>query len=403
MISSLVLGSVVFCVLFGQPPPAAAQVPAAARAATATADEPFQFYVITGATGDDNLFRLADEAQGEALLGTGDLSDRYRSLGLGFDSLMAREHHRFELRGDVNRQTYDEFTDFDHTAGRLRGAWNWKASDATQGDLGYRYRRELRSFANQDIPSPDIITENTLFASIERQLKQRWLLRFGGESADLQFSTSPLLQKQRSSLEAELRYAASQSSSFGLLTTFTKSKFDENRAQDFSGWSVGPVVRWQPKAKLTLTANAGYTHQELEELQPDIRAFEGITGNVAAEWRPSTRLSWKLRAYRDISDLGGEIPLYTELSGASLQPSWQITENLASRAQLEYQTRDFIRSSVMGIRRKDDYRLAELWFDLTVARRWLISVGLGTERRDSNVDGRNFDDMTVNTTIRFDL
>lgn len=384
---------------------ASSAVPAHARdasAAGATLAEPFQAYISAGATYDDNLFRLENGSEGEQVIGTRNLDDWYSKLTAGFDTVIARENQSFDLQGDVYRQMYDQFSDFDYTGGRFRGAWNWKASDDTRGDLGYRYRRELRSFSNEEIPEKDIVEENAVFGSIEQQLAQRWLLRLASDYADLHFSTSPLLEKRRLNLESELRYAASQRSTFGLLTKYTQSKFDQNQAQDFSGWSVGPSMIWQFTPELKFTGDISYTHQGLDESPPGTEDFNGVTGTLVTDWQPNDRVGWTFRVFRDISDLGGEIPQYTKRTGVKLVPTWQITAKLATRAELVYEKRDFVEFTV-GPHREDDYYLANLWLDLKVARRWLVSAGVGGERRDSNVQIDDFDDATVSAVIRFDL
>jgi hypothetical protein len=374
-----------------------------ALAAPASAAEPFQAYVSAAATYDDNLFRLRNSSEGEQVIGTRNLDDWYTKLGAGFDTVIALDNQGFDLRGDVYRQMYDQFSDYDYTGGRFRGAWNWKASDDTRGDLGYRYRRELRSFVNEDVPSKDIVEENTVFGSVEQTLAQRWLLRFASEYADLHFSKSPFLEKRRLNLESELQYAASQRSTFGLLTTYTQSKFDQNQAQDFSGWSVGPSMIWRFTPKLKFSGDISYTHQGLDESIPGAEDFDGATGLLVTTWQPSDRFDWNLRVFRDISDLGGEIPQYTKRTGVKLVPTWQITAKLASHAEFVYEKRDYVQSSLIGPHREDDYYLADIWLDLKVARRWLVSAGIGGERRDSNVQIHDFDDMTVSAVIRFDL
>lgn len=377
--------------------------PSDAHAAPATGAEPFQAYVSVGETYDDNLFRLENSSEGEQVIGTRTLDDWYTKLEAGFDTVIALENQGFDLQGNVYRQMYDEFSDFDYTGGRFRGAWNWKVSDDTRGDLGYRYRRELRSFSNEDIPAKDIVEENAAFGSVEQHLAQRWLLRLVGDYADLHFSTSPLLEKRRLNLESELRYAASQRSTFGLLGKYTQSKFDQNQAQDFSGWSIGPSMIWQFTPELKFTGDVSYTHQGLDESTPGTEDFNGATGSMVADWQPSERLDWNLRVFRDISDLGGEIPQYTKRTGVKLEPKWQITPKLATRAELVYEKRDFVEFSLIGPHREDDYYLGNLWLDFQMARRWLVSAGIGGERRDSNLQIHDFDDMIASAVIRFDL
>lgn len=395
MILPIALGAATLC--------AGARLAAAADNTEASAEQPFTFFLTVGASHEDNVLRLENENEARSLLGTSDMADWYRFFGAGFHGLIAREKQRFDLRGEVQHRTYDRLSQFDHTSGRFRGAWHWRAGEKTRGDIGYRFRRELRSFSNQSIPTKDLAEESAVFASVERQIAQRWLLRLAAESADLTFSASPLLQKQRSTVETELRYAASQQSTFGLLTTYTQSTFDQDDRQDFSGWSVGPLVRWRPQSNLTIAANLAYTHQGLDVAQPGIDEFDGITGFVSANIEISSSVGVILRGFRDISDLGGEIPLYTVRNGVSIAPTWQITSKVTGRAQLELQYREFNAASVFGEDREDDYSHSELWLDFAVAPRWLISIGVGAEHRDSNVDSRDFDDVTVHANIRFNL
>ncbi|MEQ8205855.1 MAG: hypothetical protein RIA65_06745, partial [Woeseia sp.] len=171
----------------------------------------------------------------------------------------------------------------------------------------------------------------------------------------------------------------------------------------FSGWSVGPSIQWRPRSSLTVTSNLAYTHQGLDESQPAIEDFDGLTGFVAANLTMSNSVGLRVRAFRDISDLGGEIPLFTERTGITFEPRWQMTTKLSSRAQFAFQRRDFNATSLVGASREDDYSLAELWLDFSVAPRWLLSFGVGTEQRESSIDIYDFDDLLVHFTVRLDL
>src|SRR5690606_19397557 len=123
----------------------------------------------------------------------------------------------------------------------------------------------------------------------------------------LDFSNSDFLDKDRFDAEAEIRYAASQKSIFGLLATWTQSDFDDNDTRDFSGWSLGPSFEWQLTSRVQISANLGWTHRGLDKSGGTLKDYDDVTGYVAALWVPSDRFSHELRVYREISNLGGEV------------------------------------------------------------------------------------------------
>lgn len=382
-----------------------------APAASARNDAPFQAHVTLALAYDDNLFRLEDSTEGLQTIGTRNLDDWYARLGAGFQTVFEAAGQQFELEGDIYRQANDEFDELDHAGGLGRAVWNWRSSDETRGALGYRYRRELRRFSNRDVPRKDLLDEHLFSASVDQRLAQRWSVRGALAYADLAFSASPQLDKRRLDLETELQYDASARSRFGLLASWTQSKFDENAAQDFSGWSIGPTVTWQYTPQLLFSGNLGLTHQSLDDSVSGAEEFDGVTGYLAANWAPNDRVRWNVRLFRDISDLGGEVPRFTKRAGVAIVPSWQISPRLASRAEFVYEKRDFVSFSgfspgvgaAIAPGREDDYFQVSGWLDLRVARRWLLSAGLAVEQRESNAVSQEFDDVTAQVVARFEI
>jgi hypothetical protein len=366
----------------------------------AEATDPLQGNVFAGAAYDDNLFRLEDESEGLANIGTDDLEDWYRYAGAGFTGNFAGDRRRFELDGEIYRQTYDEFDSLDHTGGSFNGAGEWELSGDTRGRLGYGYQRRLQSFTNKESTADDIVQQHAVNGDIEKTLAERWQVRLGAGWSDLNFSTSDFLDKQRLDGEVEIQYAASQNSTFGLLAAYTESNFDSNDNRDFSGWSLGPSFEWQITTSFQLSGNLGYTHRSLDNAD-DIDDYDGATGYLASLWAPGDTFSSEIRVFRELSSLGGEVSEYTELTGIRWRPVWRITPKLASRFSVTYEERDF--SAVEGLTedRTDDYLLADLWLDFNLTRRLLVSVGYGFESRDSDEDEQEFDANVFRSELRF--
>jgi hypothetical protein len=370
-----------------------------AHAAQAT--DPFQAEVFAGAAYDDNLFRLEGESEAIESIGTSDLEDWYRYVGAGFDANFAGDQLRYDVDAEIYRQTYDEFDTLDHTGGSLNANGEWELSQDTQGLLGYGYERRLQSFTNKQNSADDILQQHSITGAVERTLAERWQVRLGGGWSNLNFSTSDFLDKDRLDAEAEIRYAASQNSVFGLLANFTQSRFDERDDRDFSGWSVGPSFEWQIMSSMQLSANIGYTRRSLDD-SGDLDEYEGVTGYIASLWAPGERFSSEIRVFRDVSDLGGEVSEYTERTGLRWRPTWRITPKLSTRFSLAFEERDF--ATVEGLEdRKDDYLLADLWLDFDLTQRLLVSLGYGYETRESNEDDEEFDANVVRGELRFNF
>ncbi len=373
----------------------------AAHAERADATDPVQVSLFAGAAYDDNIYRLEGDREALQAIGTSTLDDWYRYGGIDFTGRFAGDERRLDVDAQIYRQTYDRFDSLDHTGGHFDASGEWKLSDATRGKLSYGFERRLQSFTNKDIPREDMIRKHAFEAAIEHVLASRWQVRLQGDWADFNFSTSDFLDKQQLDGEAEIDYAASQHSTFGLLGSYTQSNFDTNNARDFSGWSLGPSFHWQLTSSFTVRANVGYTHRELEH-PGNLSDYNGVTGFVSSYWSPGERFSSDIRVYRDVDNLGGEVSEYTERTGVTWQPRWQATSKLSTRLAVTYEKRDF--SAVQGARnRKDDYFVTDLWLDFQIARRLLLSLGYTLETRNSNIDREDFNDNTVRAEARFTL
>ncbi len=371
----------------------------AANAHGAEAEDPLQVSLFAGAAYDDNIYRLEDDSDALLTLGSAKLDDWYRYGGVDLKANLAGDRRRLDVDAEIYRQTYDQFGDLDHTGGHFNAAGEWELSSSTNGNLGYLFDRRLQSFTNKDTTRKNIIQRNRLDAGVEHTLAQRWQVRVQGDAINYDFSSSDFLNKQQFDGEAEIRYAASQRSIFGLLAAYTASNFDSNDSRDYTGWSLGPSFHWQLTSSIQVAANVGYTHRALDSAG-DLSDYDGVTGFVSSRWEPGKRFSSELRAYRDVSDLGGEVSEYTERTGLSWRPTWQMTAKLSTRFGVTVERRDF--TAAPGERdRKDDYLLADLWVDFQTTRRLLFSLGYTLEHRDSNQALEDFDDNVFSGEARF--
>jgi hypothetical protein len=369
---------------------------------TQRVQEPFQAYVSAGVSHENNLFRLPGSTVAQEALGD-DGDDWYRYAEAGFRALHSVEDGQFEFSAAIRRQTYDTFDFLDHNAGAFAASGTWKLTAEARGNLGYTFRRRLQPFTNKDTTARDVVQEHRVDGGVERPLGDRWLARLGASATDLAFSTTEALDKRRYDGNAEIHYAASQLTTIGLVTTYTRSDFDVDGTRDFSGWSIGPSWRWQPTARLLVSSNVGYTHRSLDNGAGEIDDYDGVTGFLSGQWSPTSVISSELRVYRDVSNLGGEISEYTERTGIQLTPQWHLTPKVTSRLSLGFERRDFSAVQTDAINRKDDYFLADLAVDFAATSKLLLGLGYGYENRDSNVGERDFSARMLHAHLRWDI
>jgi hypothetical protein len=365
--------------------------------------EPFQAYVSLGGAYEDNLFRFSGTSEAEETLGTDQMDDYYGRAAAGFRSQHAGDDQRYELAGEVNHQAYAEFDTLDYTGGSATAFGEWSVLEDGTGSLQYKYNRSLQSFTNKDNTVKDIMNRHTVDGVLKKPLAQRWQLRLLARGSDVDFSTSEFLSKKQTDGEAEIIYAASQQSTFGLLTTYTASNFDDED-QDFSGWSIGPTFDWQIDSSLLLQTNVGYTHRGLDSsTATGVDDYDGVTGFAAATWEPGPRFATELRVFRDVSSLGDEISQYTERTGVRFTPTWQLTSKLTSELSLAWERRDFSLIESDTGDREDDYLLLDLSLDFAATQKLLFSLGYGYEHRDSNLPQEDFGANIVYADVRFEI
>lgn len=368
----------------------------------AAGEDPFTWYLGTGATFDDNLFRLDEEPGVATEFPLADVEDWYGYAELGFDS-NGLGGLPVTASGRVYRHEYDEMSFLDHTGGVFDIKLDWGDAANFGGDVDYGYRRRLQGFTNKLVPVKDIIEENRVGASIERALGLRSRIELGGSVRDLSFSTSEFLDKSEWEARVHYEYAASRSSRLGLLATFEQSDFDDSDIRDYSGWFLGPTLTWQSTESFRFESNLGWSQRELDDPDAGLADFDGVTGSVSIDWKPGRRFSLNASAFRDVSSLGGEISNYTDRIGVRIRPRWRLSENWVLRVSGVYEDRDFEPALGQTFHRKDDYYLANVDLVWQLGRRFEVTFGYDFEYRTSNEDIRDFTDNTARLGLRLNL
>jgi exopolysaccharide biosynthesis operon protein EpsL len=362
-------------------------------------------YVATGMTWDTNLFRVEDNDQAKLLLGTRSKNDRYLTLETGFDTELAVSRQRFLLDGRIHRDKYNRFDELDYTGGDARALWKWVRGKLWSGDLGYKYRRSLRSFANQTVPKKDIREEHRVFGKADRWLTDRWRAGVLGNWSEVDFDETDTLKRSRGEGGVGIDYVTQAGNSVGFQSTYTNADFDNARSNDYSQYQLGPRMDWRPTGKTRIQAKAGYTNRSFDDNSSPRgqKDYDGFTGRLTAIVSAAESRRIEASVYREISNLGDEISNYAVIHGVSLEPVWQVTGKIALRALGEYEQRDFKgdrgRSTLDLDQREDDVYTAGIWLDWRPYRIITASIGYQAGKRDSNRDFEEYNYESVEARL----
>jgi exopolysaccharide biosynthesis operon protein EpsL len=391
-----------------QPQTASAQ----SQGVTTAPQGPLWFSVGASADWDDNVFRLSDSADTQALLGKSSKSDRYVSAfaGVHFDKPYAQQRLKFDATETAYR--YDSFSFLNSNALNYDGAWDWHFTPRLSGTLSADRTEALANYGDYRTPIRNIVTVQNQRLSIDGQLSGGWHLLGGASHGE---STNSMIFVQQGSyrgngVEGGARYVTEAGNSI----TFVSRSF---RA-DFVDQPLDPVnllddgfrrreneltVSWMPSGKSRLTGTA--TRIEYQSNNFAQRDFSGTAGLLLYRWQPTGRLILVLSAGRTALPYIDNFSTYVVTDTLTVAPTWQLSAHIGVRASLSRSSSDF-RGAVVplaGPPRRDDLDSALLGFDWSPRQSLTLSADARRERRTSNTAGFDYDDSSarISATLTF--
>ncbi len=363
-------------------------------------------YATVAVAYDSNPLRRAEE---EAVIVRdlyGGESDVYATLEGGFSTVLDFSRQRLLIGGRIYRVSYDRFDQFDHTGGDARLLWKWVRGSLWEGDFGYTYVRKQRDFANESVPTNDMLDRNRVYATVNRWLTTRW--RIGGLAnlATTSFDVSRDLNQTVVGAGAKLEYVSSAGSVFGINALYSNGQYWNLAERDYTQMSIGPAAEWKPSAKTEVEANIAYeamTHDQ----QPE-RDFDGLVGRVAATWTPTGKTSVAGAISREFSNLQDESANFAIIDGVSIESAWNITSKTTMRALVSFQRQDYQTFQgdsrlVASDDRVEDIASLGLWFDWQLRSNVSVSLGYTTGSRESTRVLRDYDFQSVQIAFTLGL
>ncbi len=362
----------------------------------------WDFSVTGGLTHDSNLFRLSDDADTAAILGTTQRSDTIRRLGAGVHGRIPVSRQNILLDLKVDNNQFQEFGFLDYTGHDASLDWDWQAGNLWDGDVGYRHRRYLSSFATLQDRVKDLIDESHAHASARRIIHPRWSATASVDEYDYKHSapSRSALENQVVSGTVGLQYLTPANNQLGVEMSASSADYPnrevststlvDNRYQEYE---VSGTANWRLTDASKLNGRLGYTTRQHEQISQ--RDYSGATYKLEYLWTPLAKTSFSLSGYRDIRSYADVAANYILTNGVSAGASWAPTYRTVLQAEVINEDWQFDGDPGIALAgaptREDRVKGGRLSAGYTPFDNTRLSVSYEHGVRTSNVDTAEYD------------
>lgn len=370
---------------------------------TTTPQGPLWFSASGSATWDDNVFRLPDSADPQAVLGRSSKSDRYLSASIGVHVDKPYSQQRFRLDASETGYRYDTFSFLDSDNFQYDGAWDWHVTPRVSGTLSANRSESLVNYGDYRLPIRNIVTRRNERLSIDGLLFGGWHLLAGASRDESKNSVAFVQQAsyRANGADVGVRYVAESGNSLTFSTRSSRGDYidqpldpvnllDDGYRRDEDELSL----EWALSGKSRL--NGRLTRIDFRNNHFIQRNFSGTGGLLAYQWRPTGKLSFDVSAGRNLTLYVDNFSSYVVADTVSVMPVWRLSARTALRANVSRVVSDY-RGAVVtlpGPARHDTVDSFQLAADWMPGRNVTLSASLQRDHRASNQADFEFDDTS---------
>jgi exopolysaccharide biosynthesis operon protein EpsL len=364
-------------------------------------EKPLKLKLFGGLSYDSNLFRLSDDANSQAIIGSQDKSDIIYQLGAGGKYELVQSRQKFLAEATVTEYKYQNFDNLDNTSNSLLGEWQWQLGNDWNGDLGVGHRRYLESFANFQANVRDMVEQERVFGKANYLFHSHLKFTLDADWYDTEHG-----DQGRSTLNYKinntaftvnwvtpalntvgLRYRTSDArypNSAFVGTTLIDNSYTEDEYSVVANWKLGGASE--------AIARIGYTRREFE--QAPSRNLSEPTWRVIYRWIPTGKSDVEFATWRELAEFQDLTANYARTTGVSVVPTWSITPKVVLRGKISLQTWNYVNApgiptSSNGREDKDRlYQVSALWTPLKLTE---LTLSVESGKRTSNVKFADYD------------
>ena len=245
---------------------------------------------------------------------------------------------RLVASGNLGNARYQKNRQLDYQPKRLDAAFQWRAGDLWQGQVGVRGEDSLNRFLATSAPDRDIVKTRAAFADLGLRVTDSLtlpLLSFQQSSLRYQYPINAMTyNRDEKRVQASVRYSGMAASY--VQAGITESRMEyldrtaaqvatiDNRYADREGFVEG---QWEYSAKTLLKARLGYLQRSYANLSA--RNVSLVTAETRAAWQYSVKTRFDLDLWhRPYGNEEDPAILYSTLTGVRASIRWQATEKV---------------------------------------------------------------------------
>ncbi|CAG4882876.1 conserved protein of unknown function [Georgfuchsia toluolica] len=379
----------------------------AASDAAALWDDKLELLVAETATVDTNVFRLSNDEDPAARLGSSDKSDTITTTTAGFNLDVPFSRQRFLAGTSWNHVRYDRFSDLDYVGRDARALWLWQGGNQLNGELGYTETKTLGSFTDflVRLRSANMLTTKRAYGSATYMLTPSWQLQ-AGLAGQTQRNDNELRKVNDINLlmtDLTANYVSPSGNKIGLSLRQDDGHYPHAQPvssslsfeNDYVQRSIGAVTDWTLTGKSHLTARVDRVHRDFDQLNQ--RNYDGMRYRVVYDWRATGKLVLNAVAQRDISSTEDIQTSYVLEKSFALRPTFILSEKIRLSATAYYAIRDYLGDPGLVLGTTPDRSAHVHRLVATISYQPLQSLTfLLTGQRETRTSNVPFDDYEAN-------
>lgn len=344
---------------------------------------------------DSNYFRLANDEQARALLGTTDTAVTGRRIGIGVDADWKLSRQTLALRTNLNQTSYDRQELQKQSSGSLLARWNWVLGNNLTGDLSAKKTRELLSQADLNNLSANAQdTQNTTFNARYR-IHPSFSLSGGVGRYAVSFSNPARANLDHDDKIASLGwlFQSSMGSQLGMDYRRTDGQYSNRTATDnyFEQTELNLQGGWSPGGLSRISAQAGYTRRTESQF-----VLDTPTWRMSADWNAGGKVSLSAAVQRQVQTSDTVTTSTASINDrADLSATWALTSKMALTASMWEGSQKY-----PDISRTDRLKTGSVRLNYQPDRSILFGLTYEAGQRDSSNDVADFRYQSVTASLR---
>ncbi len=333
---------------------------------------------------DSNYFRVANDAQAQALLGSTDASVTTQRVGAGIDADLRFGRQVVALRSNFSQVDFDRVILKPTTELSVGVDWNWVVGNRLSGSLSYQTKQDLQSQADVATAEQSKQKQTVMGFSASYQAHPSFYLDFGLSDATYAFSPDTRKVLDRTERIHSLGWRMPTSAGIYLGMQYRKTEGDfpnQLPARPYEQTELNLNGNWAPTGVSRLAWAVGQTRRidgPTTQRQP--------TWSLSGNWAPTGKLSFNASISKSVgSSDTATVSTTTTTDNTTLGATWLATSKITLNGTLRSQNVQFDEAS-----RTDQIRGGGLTLGYQALRSALATLSYDTERRNSSVGSADY-------------